>query len=328
MPVPSSGQLSLGKIRSEIEGNEYSNGPYTANSTSMKDLEDGNYNPINTNSPTYPDLTSPHKMSEWYEYNHSATGVQYYLEFDGVNDNISDMNHPGLISNGGPYPNLSNTDYSISFWFRNDMSTKANMWMYTTMLENAPWFTRPVIRFHYLASLNRIAFEVADTSNDRVRKECVLHNNSSITGVSNSSTGWVSGQRGNTNNLGFTLLTWVYIASGDMKFFWNDTEITSLMTVDNSGFSTNIFDAPCKTIIGSHFNNNGYTGGDYDELKLYNRALNSTDVTNLWNNGNIANASDCGVTNGLVTEFSFENNLNDSANAFNMSNNGSTFKTY
>lgn len=312
----------------------YGNGPFTTNSTSLQDAELGNISSLNTNSTSIPDGNTPHKMSEWYNYDHNASTQQtpqindYFLSLDGINDNLANLNHIGSLSNGGPYPNLSNTDMTISFWFRNNLSTKQSMYFLVSMPSSKTWFDRPVIRIHYMANLNRFAFEVAETTSNRVRKEAVLHNQSGITGISNSSTGWTSSQRGNTNTDGFTLVTWVYFASGDAKLYWNDSEFTSFVNVTTSGFSSNIMNDDLQTTIGSHLGSNGYVGGDIDEMKFYSRALSSQEIASLWNSGSIINATGAGVTNNLITEFSMENNETDSAIAFNMTNNGGSFLTY
>ena len=76
MTVPSSGELSLGKIRQELEstgtGNDYDNGPYTSAETSLSSSSVGIYDTINTGSEDRPNASAPFKMSEWYGYDHHA----------------------------------------------------------------------------------------------------------------------------------------------------------------------------------------------------------------------------------------------------------------
>ena len=80
MAVPSSGEISLGKIRQELEStstsNDYDNGPYTSAATAMKAAEIGTYDTINTSNASgdRPNNTSPYSMSEWYSYDHNASG--------------------------------------------------------------------------------------------------------------------------------------------------------------------------------------------------------------------------------------------------------------
>ena len=81
MAVPTSGAITLAKIRDEFENDDYNNSlyGYTSASTSLAGLWTGTYGAINTNS-TYPNVSTthasvsgqPHKMSEFYAYNHDA----------------------------------------------------------------------------------------------------------------------------------------------------------------------------------------------------------------------------------------------------------------
>lgn len=78
MAVPSSGQLCLLGIAREKNYDSYTS-PSTPPVVSpfkgyeLENLADGTqYGTINTNSPSYPDGTAPHCMSEWYGYDHDA----------------------------------------------------------------------------------------------------------------------------------------------------------------------------------------------------------------------------------------------------------------
>jgi len=72
MTVPSSGEISLGKIRQELEStstsNDYNEGPYTSAETSLSASETGVYATINTGSEDRPDGVGPFAMSEWRGY--------------------------------------------------------------------------------------------------------------------------------------------------------------------------------------------------------------------------------------------------------------------
>lgn len=82
MPVPSTGDISLGKLRQEVENCDYLNGPYTSNETSLNDLESGVYDTLNTNSSSMPNGSIPNSMSEWYDYVHFC-GVPIGDDFNG-----------------------------------------------------------------------------------------------------------------------------------------------------------------------------------------------------------------------------------------------------
>ena len=88
MAVPSSGQLSLASIRGELENNTYS--PYTSAATSLGSASNGTYGTINTNnaSADRPDGSTPHAMSEFYNYDHdksgTTSGTLYYASDCGL----------------------------------------------------------------------------------------------------------------------------------------------------------------------------------------------------------------------------------------------------
>ena len=75
MAVPSSGELSLTSIFAELNENDYYVNP-DGQSPSLKDLSDGTVDTINTNNDVAdrPDGSTPHSMSEFYGYDHDATG--------------------------------------------------------------------------------------------------------------------------------------------------------------------------------------------------------------------------------------------------------------
>ena len=74
MAVPSSGEISLGKVRQELEmtstSDDYNDGPFTSSETSLSASQVGTYEAINTGSINRPDSNAPYKMSEWHGYDH------------------------------------------------------------------------------------------------------------------------------------------------------------------------------------------------------------------------------------------------------------------
>ena len=74
---PTSGEISLGEIRQELEStsnaDDYGNGPFTTNATSLKNCNTFVYDSRNTYSSSYPNFAAPHRMSEWYSYHHNAS---------------------------------------------------------------------------------------------------------------------------------------------------------------------------------------------------------------------------------------------------------------
>ena len=74
MAVPSSGALSMLKIKNEFANNNYNAGNSYSN-ISLEDLSDGTAGTINTQnaSSDRPDGSAPHSMSEFYAYDHDLS---------------------------------------------------------------------------------------------------------------------------------------------------------------------------------------------------------------------------------------------------------------
>lgn len=71
MALTASGQISFSEINIEL-------GQSSDATLSLNDAVNGNVSTINTNSPSTPDSSEPHAISEWYEYDHAAvSGVDY-----------------------------------------------------------------------------------------------------------------------------------------------------------------------------------------------------------------------------------------------------------
>jgi hypothetical protein len=67
MTLPSSGTLTMNAINSEL-------GRSSNSQISLDTAENGGYGAINQNSRSRPNASNPAAMSEWYGYNHRATG--------------------------------------------------------------------------------------------------------------------------------------------------------------------------------------------------------------------------------------------------------------
>jgi hypothetical protein len=109
MALTASGQLSLGDIATEM-GVELSNVSLTTQSTTG----------INTNSESKPDGSTPHAISEFYSYDHSATSLTAfsvdanpYEDGEGAcaeGSETATWYHDG----GGTYPTDGDTVYTDS----------------------------------------------------------------------------------------------------------------------------------------------------------------------------------------------------------------------
>ena len=71
MALQSSGTIKMSEINTEL-------GRSSTATISLDDAENGTYATINTASASYPSATNPASMSEWYGYDHSASGSSGY----------------------------------------------------------------------------------------------------------------------------------------------------------------------------------------------------------------------------------------------------------
>lgn len=93
MAVPSSGAISLAKIRNEIDQNNYNHSlyGYTAGATSLQFASAGGYLPINTANAAAdrPDGSAPHSMSEFYSYDHDLSSLTLLQTISGQQHSTS-----------------------------------------------------------------------------------------------------------------------------------------------------------------------------------------------------------------------------------------------
>lgn len=303
MAITSSGQIKMSEIATEF-------GVGGEPNQSLTGFSDGSFGTINTNSSSYPDGETPHSMSEFYSYDHDAAAAYSntrYYQNDGTGDYIN------CTTSTSPFSINTTQDLSFSFWVRHTGS-KANQLPFNFGNTNNDGNNR--IFMTYSASLNRMICRVR-TNSVNFDRQFPLHDNSSVTGISSSSSGWSSTSRGNVNSDGFCMLTMTYDASqtnaaNAFKFYWNGSECTTQSNA-NSGTRTAI--TSIRGRIGENLNQTDSAGNctlDFDEFKIYNKVLSASEVSTLYNSGTIADSSQT-VSSGLITEWTFDNNnANDS----------------
>lgn len=323
MALQTSGPISVSEILTEA-------GVNPGTTVTLGGLEAGTYFTINTASSSKPDGSTPNAMSEWYGYDHSATAGfinTQYLDYDGVNDYVQ-----GFFADktGFDAPN----QFTYNLWVRQDNTTKRN-WHLVHHTNELNTGAGGATMWQYQASTNRLITYIYQPSGAvGARKEHALHDNSGVTGITNSGTGWVASQRGNTDADGWTMLTITYdfnFSTGTdiVKMYWNGSLLT---TVANSTNYNHLNQVPNNFFgvgewTGNASPSGGCAGGGIDQLKVYSRVLSAAEIATLWNAGK-TDAATAGVTSGLWTEMLFEGDVSDTAGKLNLTNNGAIFKTY
>lgn len=75
MAIPASGPVSMSMIRTELENTGTSNFSLQYAGYTQEISRTSGYTPLNQNSSTKPNTTSPFQISEWYSYNHTQNGT-------------------------------------------------------------------------------------------------------------------------------------------------------------------------------------------------------------------------------------------------------------
>jgi hypothetical protein len=110
MALADSGEISFSDINTEL-------GRSSDAELSLSDAAQGNVAVINTNSANTPDSSTPHSISEWYSYNHSASGgLTEFHASDMAPDSsfacgFSDFNFAYWHNGGEVYPEVGNQVY-------------------------------------------------------------------------------------------------------------------------------------------------------------------------------------------------------------------------
>jgi len=232
--------------------------------------------------------------SYWYGAN---TG--YYVN-DGVNDYIS-----GAWSRSY---NLTNNDWSIVCWLKTDQSTKANgiFWSFGA---STPTSANRVY-LQYNSAFNRLVVNLRTNSQNFIRS-FALHDNSAVTGITSSGTGWTTSQRGNANSDGWTMITVTYDASQStptaaFKIYWNASELTVQATATNQGRTS--FTPGTLALMDLSDSQPSSNNAEFsiDEWKYFETVLNSTNVSTLYNSGTIRNNSNFTAISVTQTQVSFD----------------------
>jgi hypothetical protein len=105
MAVPASGQLTLGKIYRELIYDDYnSSNSVSGVNASLKNMSTGVTETLNTSSASIPDGIAPHKMSEWYGYDHDVSTATAPTVTTGIcswNSTNNKISAVGSVSSDG-----------------------------------------------------------------------------------------------------------------------------------------------------------------------------------------------------------------------------------
>lgn len=245
----------------------------------------------------YNDNPPPSSQFSFDDWRGANTG---FYRNDGVNDYIEgswDRDY-----------NMQSNDWSIVCWLKVNQSTKSNgiFWSFG----DGDTSNSYRIYLQYNASFNRLLVNLRTNSQNFIRA-FALHDNSSVTGITNSGTGWTTGQRGNTNGQNWTMITVTYDASQStpaaaFKMYWNSSEMTTTAASPNQGRSS--FNPSTMYLMDLEYQAPTSNNADFDidEWKYFEGILPSSTVTNLYNSGVIRNNSNLSTITLTQTQVSFD----------------------
>jgi len=312
MALQSSGQIKFSELNTELSRT-------STDLISLTDASTGALGAINTNNAVAdrPDQSEPHAISEWYSYDHNASGAYTNSHYYNMSRNA--LRRTATVS---PFNLSGSQDLTVSMWVKQKPTTANEiMWDFSATSSNSA--NRFFLQYH--KSLNRLVarYRTSSTNYDR---QWALHSNNSVIGCgTNSGVAWSDTNRGNVNADGWGMLTVVYDASqansvNGLKLYWNATEVTSSAANASGSRSTS---AVNDFTLGNNNHNSTTTAGgmnaNVDEFKVFTSALSASNVTSLYNSGVVANAANSFST-GLLTEISFDSDTSDSNGNFPLNN--------
>jgi hypothetical protein len=288
MALQSSGQIKFSQLIAELNqaaGSEFS----------ISTAAEGGYETINTNSTSTPNADTPHAISEWYSYDHSAApAAQYYwdLSNDIKWDSATDK----------PVQSTSE-DFSISLWIRPQWAaTDLNLIIFD-LTPSGTTSTANRLFLQYDYGLNRLITRYRSNSVNFDR-QWALHENNSACGTGTSSANkWTSSNRGNVNGSNFIHLVLTYDASQStgaaaFKIYWSGSELTNTTASNNGSRSNMTLDE--LTFCGNDHNTGGSRIADYMYMHMWDKLLTSSNVSSMYNSGTPISASDASLSTDLI----------------------------
>lgn len=292
MALPSSGQISVSDILTE--GGQ--SAPFS--NVSFENLEGGLEFTINTNSPSYPLGPAPHALSEWYNYDHTATSLYYWELDDDIKWNQSDPN----ATYTQPLA-TSAADLSISLWIRPQWDATDSNLILVDLTDSSANSNANRFFLQYDYGLNRFIARYRSNSVNFDR-QWALHLNNTQTGIgSTSSDKWTGTNRGNTNTDGFIHLVLTYdgsqsTAGNAFKLYWNGSELPNQVAT-NTNTRTNV-SLDEITFCGNEINSNGSRISDFMYMHMWEAVVSSTSVGTMYNSGTPISAADASQSTYLI----------------------------
>jgi hypothetical protein len=307
MGLQSSGQIKISEIQTELGS--------SSGSLRALSLDAG--------------FVVPDAMSEFYGYSSGPTGQ--YWSGDGVNDYIHGT------AGSGPGQTFALGDdfsspYTVTMWVRPEfLGSGASLFgMMNSAGRGQGWM---IFQYNY----NSSAFFVRERYLDQsARERQRWWNPASNTAASGISSGrWSRTNRGNVNGDGWTMLTithnnTVNPVAGQLKLYWNASEMTASFSDKNGNYSpffANLHHIGDAAHLGSP------TAGVYEGgmafVRVFQSVLSPGEITSLYNHGLAPISSSTVDTTNMIYEVDMNGDVLTNPNGrWGFTNSGGTFVNY
>jgi len=243
-----------------------------------------------------------------------------------------------------------NTNFTLNFWVKvnwtanlNTQGTYQFFWGVAANAIQSGYVSNVYnqnVRLFFREDYNRLYFGFLGNNNKYAQNYWQMNNSNSesdmaqATGLGN--TFWSNTNRGNVNSNGYCMITITFngtVSPSNCKLYWNGTDCGTPVFTGTNGQSNgtpafNTTDARLMTLLGAPYSQNnsfggtgnikgGYLGGNgntyMDEYSLWNSALSTSDIEDLYNEGEGGTISTTEQPEGLITYYSFDSTSQNSS---------------
>ena len=345
MAVPSSGAISLTGLAGEKLNDDYDDQDFD-DVISLTDLVLGgntngsheSWEATNANSTSKPDTSAPHAMSEWYGYDHDAAAAFANAKAVSKTTSVGTSNAIKFTDTDDTFNFTGTSAWSISFWVKAgwtvDLNT--NIHFLIGQKSGAAKQIEDMIKIIYAENTNRIEVRygnVAGSSQWYNQGGWLFHANSGIYQAGYQAAGlgttfWNASNRGYVNSDNYTMITVTKSTTNtaaSMKLYWNANGMGTapIQTNSNSGSRSGNPISPTNDRLWSLGSNGEFSNastlqqkcGDgvatvYNDLTIWNKQLSDSEVTSLYNNGTVIDATTHSAQSNLVGYWKWEGNGN------------------
>tara|TARA_R100000995_G_C3480218_1_gene123399 strand:+ start:1201 stop:2280 length:1080 start_codon:yes stop_codon:yes gene_type:complete len=338
MAVPASGNsLSLLGIKREVEVNNYNDTDNTYTNIGLGELAlNTEINTFGLNANEEPDDTAPHAMSEWYSYDHDATSPFTNTKAVSKSISVGTANAIKFTDTDDTFNFTGSTAWTISFWVKAGWtsSLNTNIHFIIGQKSGAAKQIEDMIKIIYAENTNRIEVRygnVAGSGQWYNQGGWLFHANSGAYAAGYQAAGlgttyWSASNRGYVNSDNYTMITITKSTTNtaaSMNLYWNANAAGAapIQTNNNSGSRSSYPMSTTNNRLWSLGSNGEHSNAStlqqkcgngsatvYNDLTIWNKQLSDSEVTSLYNNGSVIDATTHSASQNLIGYWKWEGN--------------------